>query len=707
MSNSNNSKKKYHATNLVQKSELYNINSITTQKSLTNKFQISLSKLNNTSTKEIGFNEMKNLISYNKTTPTALRSYLSVLNSYNNKSTNLSHSAKELQCLLYGFIAKVYGDSLYDTLDTPPNIIKTINRMLSQLRNHYLNESNITIHKACANSYKELLIYSMPKDNHQLIISVFFDPIIDLISTGQSKLIQQGAAIILCELIDVIGLGDCGEETKVILDQVSGKMVQYLTKGAISDNFYTIDALYKLMCFVDFEAFAYNLQEIYDKLINIIKLSSINYQGKISVLNVFGLIADKVSCVEDIAIGCYQTNVYNTIKDMTTDRVHKVQVCAKEVCRKWDIIKHMVDNDKKGHFIYNDDNDNEIGSVNINTNNKYLKQKKEEKKVNDPFKYAYLDDRDYNIRQTIQKEKAKLNLNINQNTNNDNNLHDRNNFQLNNNFKLGNVDRYKNLLTNSSISEKNDNTDIQNIIEITNINNNKKDSPPLTSILKLTLSNLIKNVYEPKQEQLFSEINSHLINLEVRIENLQYKVNSLPITQNLDKYSSNDLSNIAVINNHPIQKNLSNNFSFKDIQQSSIYDNRNGTEFWKRCLSFLEKNQIQRAYEEILNSGDDIYLLRLVCLTGPVLNSLDIETARKVLKRINMINRSCQIQKVLLNLVEEGVYTNKEIFDGLSHQDKNDILDSLYIIGKSDLNDNPVSNKANNLYNSIIGMSNI
>ena len=98
--------------------------------------------------KEIGFNEMKNLISYNKTTPTALRSYLSVLNSYNNKSTNLSHSAKELQCLLYGFIAKVYGDSLYDTLDTPPNIIKTINRMLSQLRNHYLNESNITIHKA-------------------------------------------------------------------------------------------------------------------------------------------------------------------------------------------------------------------------------------------------------------------------------------------------------------------------------------------------------------------------------------------------------------------------------------------------------------------------------------------------------------------------------------------------------------------------------
>ena len=55
---------------------------------------------------------------------------------------------------------------------------------------------------------------------------------------------------------------------------------------------------------------------------------------------------------------------------------------------------------------------------------------------------------------------------------------------------------------------------------------------------------------------------------------------------------------------------------------------------WLKCLDLISRNKISEAYNLIISSKDDIYLLRLVYLTGPVLNSLDDNIAIKVLKRI-------------------------------------------------------------------------
>ena len=120
-------KKKIHTTNMVNKDDPINITSITTQKNTLNKFQICLSKLNDNSTKELAFNQIKEIISMNISDPSSLRSYLSALGSYNSKTSNISQGAKELQCLLYGYISSVYKDNLYDPIDNPPNLIKTIN----------------------------------------------------------------------------------------------------------------------------------------------------------------------------------------------------------------------------------------------------------------------------------------------------------------------------------------------------------------------------------------------------------------------------------------------------------------------------------------------------------------------------------------------------------------------------------------------------
>ena len=126
-------------------------------------------------------------------------------------------------------------------------------------------------------------------------------------------------------------------------------------------------------------------------------------------------------------------------------------------------------------------------------------------------------------------------------------------------------------------------------------------------------------------------------------------------------------------------------------------------EIWKKSLELLDNQKYDQAYNDVLSSEDDIYLLRLVCLTGPIINSLNDMTAQKVLNRINMINRGYQIQNVLVDLVSQSI-TNKNIFWKMNYKEQNDILDSLYQIGNN--SSSPFSEKAKQLYNLIISKAN-
>jgi len=58
---------------------------------------------------------------------------------------------------------------------------------------------------------------------------------------------------------------------------------------------------------------------------------------------------------------------------------------------------------------------------------------------------------------------------------------------------------------------------------------------------------------------------------------------------------------------------------------------------------------------------DDIYLLRLIMMTGPVYrkgSGLTDMTARKVLQRLNKIVRGCSILKLELEWIEEAKKCN-------------------------------------------------
>ena len=56
-------------------------------------------------------------------------------------------------------------------------------------------------------------------------------------------------------------------------------------------------------------------------------------------------------------------------------------------------------------------------------------------------------------------------------------------------------------------------------------------------------------------------------------------------------------------------------------------------------MAKLEDGEFDEAYQEALELGDDLYLLRLIAQTGPVVKKLNQRTLRRVLRKLNKIVR--------------------------------------------------------------------
>ena len=631
-------KPKPYMANLVLKSDLYNLNSITTEATLENKFQICLTKLNSFETRGIALNDIKTLIALNKNNQKILRHYISSLK-INRKSSGISNISKEAQAMIPGIISQEYKYNLYDPLDKPPNLIKTIERMLTQLREGYLL-SNLQIQNAVADSYIKIFLYSMPKDDITLIFLVFFEPLINMINSGDNLLVQQGSALVIFKLIEFISknkniFSDKNEERN-LLEIITKKYLNNFLKGIPLDNHYATDNLYLLMSLVKFDIFYEKIKDLYNKLINYLKYKEFNYQLKISVLKIFELIADNLlSSDTDKIIGYFQDDILVALNEKISDRIHKVQLQAREAFNKWKKIEQIFLNEERQKENYFLDKDNSINeeelfpieeNKEININLRNLDNNTKNKKIKNNIKYM----KNKEIKDA-EKEDIKIN-------------------NLNNNKKF--INKYNNIDLNNNNRIKNEN----GLNEI--------------SLLKESLTKIISESVLNSHNYINNKIKSKLDIMEKRINNLENKISKLN--------NNNKKSNITL-----------------ESQINNI---------WLECLDLINQNKMNEAYDLILSTKDDIYLLRLMCLTGPVLNSLNENLAKNVLVRINMINRGKQINDILIKFVEESINNKNNIFKKLEYKEQNDILDSLFNIFKNKSNNN-LTIKAQDLYNLIIEQS--
>ena len=637
-------KPKPYMANLVLKSDVYNLNSITTEGTLENKFQICLSKLNSFETRGIALNDIKTLLALNKTNTKILRHYISLLK-INSKNQNMSNISKEAQAMIYGIISQEYKNNLYDPLDKPPNLIKTIERLLTQLKEGYLL-SNLQIQNAVSDSVIKIFVNSMPKNDITLIYIVFFEPFMNLINSGESLLVQQGGANVIYKLIEFISKKSSiyfeKKELKNLLEIISKKYLNIFLKGSPVDNHFALDILFLLMSLVKFDFFFEKIKDLYNKLINYLKYKEFNYQLKISVLKIFELIANNLlSSDTEKIFGYFQEEILIALNEKTSDRIHKVQIQAREALNKWKKIEQIFLNEerqKENYFLEKDNSINNDELFTIEENQEIMN-----KKINNNKKI--------NINKNLEiKSAEKEDIKIN-NKNKDKKIIIN---KYNNDYK--NID-----LNNINKKEENGLNNINN-----NINNNN---------INISLKNDLSKIFNESFSNTYNYINNNIKNkldlIDGRMNNLQKK--------------------ICGMGRGGVGKKI-----FLESKINSI---------WLNCLELINKNKISEAYELIHNSKDDIYLLRLILLTGPVLHLLNENLAKKILVRINMINRGKQINEILIQFIEESIDNKNNIFNKLEYKEQNDILDSLFNIFHNKANNN-ITIKAQNLYNTIIEQSN-
>lgn len=102
------------------------------------------------------------------------------------------------------------------------------------------------------------------------------------------------------------------------------------------------------------------------------------------------------------------------------------------------------------------------------------------------------------------------------------------------------------------------------------------------------------------------------------------------------------------------------------------------TSVWLETLELLKTGNIKAAYRKILETGDDIYLLRLIHKTGVCLKDLDVTTGLTVIRRLGQIMHSNFLESLGLQWIEETV--QKGVFYQLPSDVQRGLTQALYSI---------------------------
>ena len=247
-----------------------------------------------------------------------------------------------------------------------------------------------------------------------------------------------------------------------------------------------------------------------------------------------------------------------------------------------------------------------------------------------------------------------------------------------------NIEINSNNLINKNISEISKKNDL-----LLNVKNNSNET---IENFKLDQNDNILNKisYAEKNRNRNSSKDKKNLNLN---ESESNNVKNQKLNEENNNYKKiNSENNLKVAQQEELIKNLLEQLDFFKKNQTKISKPNNieakTIKIWRDVLYFLELKDFNSAYILSLESEDDLHLLRLLCLTGPVLNNLKLDICKKLIMRINLICRSHQVQKLMLNLIESS---NKHfILKFLNKNEQNEILETLYefsglnsVIGKN------------------------
>ena len=606
-----------------------------------------LQKLTVNETQENSFNKIKKLIKENVTNK-SLRIYLNSLMTFNTNSI----TAKEKITLLFGFLGNIFQSNLLDPLDNPMSIIKTINRIISHIRNNILKDNNFNIQKAASYSIIQILKNSMDKNDRENLNKIFIEPFLLAIINNSNIYIKNGCCLYLNDLI--LFIKEKSESSLLIFDILINEnnyLNEIILKVNINlfENEYLYESLFNLINNFPFKIFRNKLSIIIKKLLQILNkkniLKPITIINCVNTLNIIGQ-KTKKQCIK-----INPNPIIEILLPYINDKNNKIKQIIRETLNIWDDMgkNKFLNNEEK----YNNEKKKFIKDmVNRTKNGKVEQFAQYDSEIVEKMKKDVYNNGIRNlihlskfIQEHIRMKESDIEDNNDNNiTNKISKLHERRlqkynsknlmpvehlnptKFNINNNFEINKISNLhnnlipfqinqdnKNMLTNTEIEEN------ENIIETMSDNKNN-------NIFKFINISDIKNH--------FDFVKKHLLDFEKKI------ITKVHITENkINKV-----------------KRIIENNSIKIIQQqNNILDNtqiENETELYPLSLNFLNNNDYENAFANIL--GDDIYLIRLLILSRAHIDELKVskELFKKIIIRLNGINKSHFIENLIFTNIQ-------------------------------------------------------
>ncbi|KAL4475125.1 hypothetical protein ABPG74_001821 [Tetrahymena malaccensis] len=193
---------------------------------------------------------------------------------------------------------------------------------------------------------------------------------------------------------------------------------------------------------------------------------------------------------------------------------------------------------------------------------------------------------------------------------------------------------------------------------------------------KINYQNLILN--PPKKHlRAYSDNENEYYNANVYNNN--YMMESSIIQRNSDQHQS-----IESIQNQVFYNQNQGNFNNqKQIRQTNKGNQENQnqqsiTQIWDKSLDFQSRGQLNRAYQMLLDIEDDIYLLRMMSITGPCFSKLNQNVGKKLMRRINKITQSQFMDSISFQLFQK-IY-EQDLLEDLNLEDHQNIKEILYDI---------------------------
>ena len=228
-----------------------------------------------------------------------------------------------------------------------------------------------------------------------------------------------------------------------------------------------------------------------------------------------------------------------------------------------------------------------------------------------------------------------------------------------------------------------------------------------------------KNISNSKKNSLLNENNNNIFqndNNSFPIKNQSIKYNNNSIFDTLSKHFNNTLTNLfdnfeqgindklSFQNNriNKIKQKIKNNVELKkqkinDLKIEKEIDENSSN--WKIILSYLKNENYEKAYLKALDSGDDLIFLRLIFLKGTkFLDTISLNTNKKIMIRLNQISRCFMIEQQIVNFIIEFYNLNMINLNLFNENELNDLMQSLFEIG---INDDEIGNSAKLIYNKI------